>query len=79
MARGKYARKRQLQQLRSCLLTDTVLSARVVKALEKANIITVADLIICSDVNLKNIAGIGEKALQEIICVRENYRKVEKT
>lgn len=51
MARGKYARKRHLKELRSHLLRDTNLSHRVVKVLEKASIYNMADLMVCSDEN----------------------------
>ena len=78
MAKGKYARKRKLQQLRSYPLTSTELSSRIVKALENASICNIADLVLCSEEKLKSTPGIGEKALKEIMKVRENYGKAEK-
>lgn len=67
MARGKYARKRQLKELRNCSIQNTTLSRRVVKALEKAGICNMADLTVCSEEKLKMIPGVGEKAIQEIL------------
>lgn len=71
MARGKYARKRQLKGLRNHILRDTNLSHRVVKVLEKAGVCNMADLMVCSDEKLRTIPGIGEKAIQEILAVKE--------
>lgn len=75
MARGKYARKRQLKELRSHLLRDTNLSHRVVKVLGKAGICNMADLMVYSDEKLRMIPGIGEKAIQEILAVKEEIKK----
>ena len=75
MARGKYARKRQLRQLRECALEDALLPKRVVKPLEKAGICNMADLMVCSDEKLRTIPGIGEKAIQEILAVKEAIKK----
>lgn len=73
MARGKYARKRHLKELRSHLLRDTNLSHRVVKVLEKASIYNMADLMVCSDEKLRMIPGVGEKAIQEILTFKAEY------
>lgn len=73
MARGKYARKRQLKDLRSHLLRDTNLSHRVVKVLEKAGICNMADLMVCSDEKLRTIPGVGEKAIQEILTFKTEH------
>ena len=79
MAKGKYARKRQLRQLRSYPLTSTELSSRIVKTLGKASICNIADLVLSSKEQLRSVPGIGDKALQEIMTVKTNYEKVDKT
>ena len=75
MARGKYARKRLLTQLRNRPIQDSGLSHRVVKALANAGIYNIADLIICREEKLKAFPGIGEKAIQEILAVKEEIKK----
>lgn len=74
MARGKYARKRQLQLLRNHSLEETSLSKRVVRSLDKANIKNMADLVLCSECQLKEIPGIGEKAIHEILALKEEMK-----
>ena len=74
MARGKYARKRQLRMLREHLLKETSLPKRVVKSLDKANIKNMADLALCSECHLKEIPGIGEKAIHEILALKEEMK-----
>ena len=74
MARGKYARKRQLEELRNRSIRDTGLSHRVAKALEKAGICNVADIMVCSEEKLMAIPGIGEKAVQEILVVKTEIK-----
>lgn len=49
MAKGKYARKRLLRELREHSLEDYGLSRRVVEILKKSNIKTAADLHLLSD------------------------------
>lgn len=66
MAKGKYARKRALQKLRSYPIESTGLSNRVLKALKTAGMENLADLTLCSEEKLRSIPGIGEKALDEI-------------
>ena len=70
MAKGKYARKRLLKQLRNCSIHDTKLSARTIKALEAAGIENMADLTVRTEEKLKAIPGIGEKAMEEIRTIR---------
>lgn len=74
MARGKYARKRQLQMLRNNPIQNTGLSHRIVKALEKAGIYNMADLTVCGEEKLIAIPGIGEKAIQEILAVKKEIK-----
>lgn len=66
MAKGKYARKRLLKQLRNYPIHDSGLSHRVIKALTDAGIENMADLMVCNEETLKEIPGIGAKALVEI-------------
>lgn len=73
MAKGKYARKRLLRELREHSLEDYGLSRRVVEILKKSNIKTAADLHLLSDDEIHNISGIGEKALDEIKKIRTQF------
>lgn len=74
MARGKYARKRQLQMLRNNPIQNSGLSHRVVKALENAGICNMADLTVCNEEKLIALPGIGEKAIQEILAAKEEIK-----
>ena len=66
MARGKYKRRRMLKARRLITLQDSELSSRIVKILEEYGIHNMAELDMTSERELKNITGIGEKALEEI-------------
>ena len=74
MAKGKYARKRLLKQLRDRPINETELSARTVKVLETFGIKNMADLYAHSEEQLKAISGIGEKAMEEIRAVRKSLK-----
>ena len=66
MAKGKYARKRLLKQLREIPVKESALSTWVIKSFAHAGIETLADVMVCSDETLRSIPGIGDKALVEI-------------
>lgn len=74
MAKGKYARKRMLKELRTRQIENIGLSAHTVKALRNAGIENMADIILRSEDDLKSIHGIGEKAMEEIRKVKNNSR-----
>lgn len=71
MAKGKYARKRLLKELRRCSIHNSGLSARTIKALEATGIENMADLTVRTEEDLKAIPGIGDKAMEEIRAVQE--------
>lgn len=66
MAKGKYARKRLLKQMREVPIKESSLSEWIIKSLERAGFETLADVIACSDEKLKAVHGIGDKAMVEI-------------
>ncbi len=66
MAKGKYARKRWLKELRAIQIRDTKLSAHTIKALENAGVMTLADLALSDEKEIRSIHGIGPKAIAEI-------------
>lgn len=66
MAKGKYARKRLLKQLRTRPINESGLSEWIIKALTKAEINTMADLFTCNEEKLKAVPGIGTKAMEEL-------------
>ena len=55
MAKGKYARKRLLKQLRTRLINESGLSEWIIKALTRAEINTMADLFICNEESIKEV------------------------
>lgn len=67
MAKGKYKRKKLNKMRRETNLKDTELSTRIVKVLADANIYSLYDLDSCSEEQLGNISGIGEKYLKIIL------------
>ncbi len=77
MAKGKYKRKRILRELREVPIKDSALSEFIVKALNKAGLNNMADLMLKNESQLKEIPGIGDKAMQEILNLRKNW-KVER-
>ncbi len=77
MAKGKYKRKRILRELREVPIKDSALSEFIVKALNKAGLNNMADLMLKNESQLKEIPGIGNKAMQEILNLRKNW-KVER-
>ncbi len=76
LAKGKYKRKRLLKKLREVPIRDSGLSEFIIKALEKAGINTMADLIKRSESEIKAVHGIGDKAFTEIQNII-NKRKAE--
>ncbi len=76
LAKGKYKRKRLLKKLCEVPIRESELSEFVIKALEKAGINTMADLIKLSESEIKAVHGIGDKAFIEIQNII-NKRKAE--
>lgn len=74
MAKGKYARKRLLKQLRTSPINESGLSEWIIKALTKAEIYTMADLFICNEEKLKAVPGIGDKAMIELRELRNSLK-----
>lgn len=74
MAKGKYARKRLLKQLRTRLINESGLSEWIIKALTRAEINTMADLFICNEEKLKAVPGIGDKAMIELRKLRNSLK-----
>lgn len=66
MARGKYQRRRIMRERRAIAIHDSGFSCRVIKILEANGIRTMAELDMKAEEELKNIPGIGEKAMDEI-------------
>ena len=66
MARGKYKRKRERQRQRQISVRDLGMSTRLTNLLEKAGIMTLADLTILPDSALLSIHGIGPTMISEI-------------
>lgn len=66
MSRGKYKRKRERQHQRQIAVRDLGMSTRLTNLLEKAGIMTLADLTILSDSALLSIHGIGPTMISEI-------------
>ena len=74
MARGKYAKKRLMKELRASQVRDAKLSAHTIKALENAGIMTLADLALSNEKEIRSIHGIGPKAIAEICELRSENR-----
>lgn len=66
MARGKYKRRRIMKERRAIAVRDSGFSHRVIKILEEYGIQTMADLDMKAEEEIKNIPGIGKKAMDEI-------------
>ena len=73
MAKGKYARKRLLKELRSIPIQELELSTHTVNSLLSAGITTAADIVLRSESELKAIHGIGERAMLEIKKSRDQF------
>ena len=73
MAKGKYARKRLLKELRSIPIQNLELSTHTVNSLLSAGITTATDIVLRSESELKAIHGIGEKAMLEIKKSRDQF------
>ena len=73
MAKGKYAKKRLLKELRTKSIEDCGLSHRVVGVLRKSKIETAADLYLLGDEEIHGISGIGKKAMEEIQNIRTKF------
>ena len=66
MAKGKYAKKKVLKQFKEIPIGESPLSPWIVKSFERAGFQTLAEVITCRKEKLKEIPGIGEKAVVEI-------------
>lgn len=66
MSRGKYKRKRERQRQHQIAVRDLCMSTRLTNILEKAGIMTLADLTVMPDSALLSIHGIGPTMISEI-------------